>query len=170
MKFSDIRAKMDPERARKNEEAALKEIETIHLGWLRGVAQKTQTEVANILGVSQAAVSSLEGREDLLISTLRKYVHAIGGSISIAINLPGGRYLFDNVGEAFAYAGEKSSTIRPPLRCIENGEERRFDIVFDATANRPRAIRKPKNTQADGPATFCAESLSDGNEFEATFA
>jgi transcriptional regulator with XRE-family HTH domain len=37
---------------------------------IRKAAQLTQAEVARKLGVGQAAVSRLEGREDMLLSTL----------------------------------------------------------------------------------------------------
>jgi transcriptional regulator with XRE-family HTH domain len=46
---------------------------------------KTQDEVARVLNVKQNAVAQLEKRSDLLLSTLRKYVEAMGGELAIAV-------------------------------------------------------------------------------------
>jgi transcriptional regulator with XRE-family HTH domain len=46
----------------------------------RGV---TQDHLAKVLKVRQAAVSKLEGRDDLLLSTLAAYVRALGGTLEV---------------------------------------------------------------------------------------
>lgn len=48
----------------------------------RGVTQKS---VAQLLGVSQAAISRLESRTDFLVSTLQKYTSATGGELTIIL-------------------------------------------------------------------------------------
>ncbi|MFE5699764.1 transcriptional regulator [Rhodococcus sp. ACS1] len=45
---------------------------------IRRAGDLTQTEVAKVLGVEQAAVSKIERRDDLLLSTLRQYLAATG--------------------------------------------------------------------------------------------
>lgn len=49
------------------------------LAEIRRAAQLTQAQVAERLDVDQAAVSRIEHREDLLLSTLRAYLLATGG-------------------------------------------------------------------------------------------
>ena len=44
--------------------------------------------MAATLGIGQEGVSRLEKRSDLLISTLRSYVEAMGGSLSIVAEFP----------------------------------------------------------------------------------
>jgi hypothetical protein len=56
---------------------------------LRRALDRTQVEVANALGITQDSVSRLEQRADLLISTLRGYVEAMGGSLSLIAEFPG---------------------------------------------------------------------------------
>jgi transcriptional regulator with XRE-family HTH domain len=57
--------------------------------WLAPFArQLTQVSVARELGVGQDAVSRLEQRSDLLLSTLRKTVEAMGGSLSLIAKFP----------------------------------------------------------------------------------
>ncbi|MGC4932198.1 helix-turn-helix domain-containing protein [Gordonia sp. DT30] len=54
------------------------------LSAIRRAAQLTQTELAQRMGIKQAAVSGLEARDDLLLSTLANYL-AAAGATDIAI-------------------------------------------------------------------------------------
>ncbi|MGH3849499.1 MAG: helix-turn-helix domain-containing protein, partial [Pseudonocardiaceae bacterium] len=49
------------------------------LAAVRHAFDLTQTELAERLGVSQANVAKIEKRSDLLVSTLRSYLAALGG-------------------------------------------------------------------------------------------
>lgn len=51
----------------------------------------TQTDLADRLGVGQAALSRAEKRGDLLVSTLRAYVEALGGRLDLRAVFDGGR-------------------------------------------------------------------------------
>jgi hypothetical protein len=53
--------------------------EEMSLGELRRAHKLTQGSIAQTLGIGQDQVSRLEQRSDLLISTLRGYVEAMGG-------------------------------------------------------------------------------------------
>ena len=44
---------------------------------------KTQVELAEVLMITQAALSKLERRSDVKVSTLRGYVECLGGELSI---------------------------------------------------------------------------------------
>ena len=52
---------------------------------LRKARKLTQARVAKVLGVTQDSVSRLERRSDLLLSTLRKAVKAMGGDVRIVV-------------------------------------------------------------------------------------
>lgn len=60
------------------------------LAEVRNAFVKTQQEVAHVLNIKQNAVAQLEKRSDLLISTLRKYVEAMGGELALAIKTGAG--------------------------------------------------------------------------------
>jgi len=47
-----------------------------------------QVRVARVLGITQDSVSRLEKRSDLLLSTLRKTVEAMGGNLSLVAEFP----------------------------------------------------------------------------------
>lgn len=64
---------------------------------LRRMAGKSQVEVAQAMGVAQAEVSRLEARADTKLSTLEKYVRALGGEVEIVARF-GGRLVRVYVG------------------------------------------------------------------------
>ena len=87
-KFSALRAKMSPEaqaRSAARAEAALVEMQLQELRKSRDV---TQIAVAREMKVEQAAVSKLEHREDMYVSTLRDYVKALGGELKLVASFP----------------------------------------------------------------------------------
>lgn len=55
---------------------------------LRKALDLTQMRVAETLGIGQDNVSRLEKRSDLLLSTLRDYVEAMGGSLELVARFP----------------------------------------------------------------------------------
>jgi transcriptional regulator with XRE-family HTH domain len=87
-KFGELRAKMSPDaqsRAAARAEAMLVEMQ---LQELRKARHVTQVEVAKAMSVEQAAVSKLERREDMYVSTLREYVKALGGELKLVASFP----------------------------------------------------------------------------------
>jgi transcriptional regulator with XRE-family HTH domain len=62
--------------------------EEMTLQELRQARKLTQVRMAKALGISQDGVSRLEKRSDLLLSTLRKTVEAMGGNLSLVAEFP----------------------------------------------------------------------------------
>jgi transcriptional regulator with XRE-family HTH domain len=62
--------------------------EEMTLRELRRARKITQVRMAQKLGIGQDGVSKLEKRADLMISTLRKTVEAMGGSLSLVAEFP----------------------------------------------------------------------------------
>jgi transcriptional regulator with XRE-family HTH domain len=60
------------------------------LAALRKASGQTQADVAQTLGIGQNAVSQLESRTDLYLSTLNKYVGALGLQLELALVTPEG--------------------------------------------------------------------------------
>jgi transcriptional regulator with XRE-family HTH domain len=84
-----IRKQLPPSRRKKIENRAAQLIaEEMSLRELRQALKLTQERMAEALGIGQDGVSRLEKRSDLLISTLRSYVEAMGGSLSIVAEFP----------------------------------------------------------------------------------
>jgi DNA-binding XRE family transcriptional regulator len=84
-----IRKKLNSSRRKKVEARAAQLIaEEMTLPELRRARKLTQVRMAKELGISQDGVSKLEKRSDLLLSTLRKTVEAMGGSLSLVAEFP----------------------------------------------------------------------------------
>ena len=62
----------------------------LSLRTLREAAGKTQSEMAELLGITQTSVSRLEQRQDTTVSTLRRYAEALGGQAEVLFVFPAG--------------------------------------------------------------------------------
>ena len=81
--------KVSPAQRKKIEARAAELIaEEMTLRELRHARRLTQVKMAKKLGVTQDSVSRLEKRSDLLLSTLRKTVEAMGGNLSLVAEFP----------------------------------------------------------------------------------
>lgn len=86
---NDIINKLAPAQRRKVEARAAQLIaEEMTLQELRRARKITQQKIAKSLHIGQEGVSKIEKRSDLLISTLRKTVEAMGGSLSLVAEFP----------------------------------------------------------------------------------
>ena len=89
-KWSEIRRKHTPEVEAqirgKVETAAM--VMTLHQ--LREARKLTQVKLAKTLKINQGAVSTMEKRTDMYLSTLRNYIEAMGGSLKITAEFPEG--------------------------------------------------------------------------------
>ncbi|HWZ51979.1 MAG TPA: helix-turn-helix transcriptional regulator [Granulicella sp.] len=93
---------------------------------LRKARHHTQVEVAEKLGIDQASVSAIEKRTDLLLSTLAKYVRALGGDVEIRAVFPEATFNLEPL-----LAGELSERPAGPAR-------------RGATSHKPTAPRRAK--------------------------
>ena len=93
--FRELYAKMDPSRRAQVEERVQEALRAMPLEELRAARELTQTQLAQVLQVSQGAVSKVERRADMYISTLRSYIRAIGGDLQIRAVFPEGEVLIN---------------------------------------------------------------------------
>ncbi len=56
---------------------------------LREMAERSQEQIAQALGVKQPSVLKMERQADLYLSTLRRFVEAAGGTLELRVELPG---------------------------------------------------------------------------------
>ena len=67
---------------------------------LRRAREMTQRDLARRLNVNQPAVSKLEQRTDVYVSSLRSYIEAVGGRLRIVAEFPEGEVAITNFYEA----------------------------------------------------------------------
>lgn len=87
--LKDMMANLPAERrARINARARALVAEEKTLRDLRKAAGLTQEKMAALLNIGQDNISRIEQRSDLLISTLRGYVAAMGGNLELVVKFP----------------------------------------------------------------------------------
>ena len=88
--FSNLREGMSEEAANRAQERTAVFLDVLALSELRQQRSISQEQLAGVLGVRQAAVSKLERRPDIYISSLRSYIEALGGELEIHARFPEG--------------------------------------------------------------------------------
>jgi DNA-binding XRE family transcriptional regulator len=94
-KWSEVEAKMGPERVAASRARARKMIAEMPLMQLRNAREMTQTRLAEVLQMDQGNISKLEKRTDMYLSTLRSYIEAMGGVLEIRAVFPDGDVKID---------------------------------------------------------------------------
>lgn len=74
--------------AKRQQRIAARADELTTLRDIRTAAARTQQELARTLGVGQDTISRIERRSDLLLSTLRRYIEAMGGRLELVARFP----------------------------------------------------------------------------------
>lgn len=98
-KFSELEAKMSPESRKRSDALYRNMLAEMPLNELRQARALSQVKLAEILHVNQAAVSKIERRTDMYISTLRAYIRAMGGDLEIVAKFPDGEVKISNFAE-----------------------------------------------------------------------
>jgi transcriptional regulator with XRE-family HTH domain len=81
--WEEIKAKAKPETIAAAAEKTRQMVERLHLADLRKAREMTQEDLARSLKISQTEVSQIERRSEVYISTLRRYIGALGGDVVI---------------------------------------------------------------------------------------
>ena len=87
---SEIMAALPEDRPRRIEARAQELVAEVEgLKALRQLAERSQEQIAETLGVKQPSVHKIERQTDLYLSTLRRFVEAAGGTLELRVELPG---------------------------------------------------------------------------------
>lgn len=90
-RFSEIRGEVTPDRRARIDAIKAQMAAGQRLAELRAIAGVTQVDVAAAMGLAQPSVSNIEKRDDILVSTLRSYVEALGGELEVTAVLADGQ-------------------------------------------------------------------------------
>jgi len=115
--IDQIIAGMPPERRAKIEGRARQLIgEEMALQQLRKARSLTQEQMARALNIGQDSISRLESRSDLLISTIRSYVEAMGGVLKIVVEFEEGSAVVSGLTPTEIPERPKPPARKPALR------------------------------------------------------
>lgn len=88
-KFSELTKNFSPERREHIERIKESLRQDMALAELRQALSFTQSTLAETLGVGQAEISKIENRTDIFISTLKRFLEAMGGELEIRAKFQG---------------------------------------------------------------------------------
>ena len=95
--WQDIRTKrFTPDQLQQIDDAVEQELLEMDLRALREAVGLTQEELAQRITITQSQLSKMERREDHRISTVRRYVVALGGELEIVAVVDGKRFLLSS--------------------------------------------------------------------------
>ena len=96
--LDDLLASRSEESQQPIQEMATELLLEVRIQALREELEVSQIELAKALGVSQPAVVAMEQRgSDIKLSTMKRYVEAMGGKLRVDVELPTGRHIGFNV-------------------------------------------------------------------------
>jgi|GEM_PF-204187 len=131
--LNDVLAKLPASRRARIEEQTVTLLAQLQsLEALRKARSLTQVQVARELGIGQNSVSTVERRADLLVSTLRKYIAAAGGELTLIVKFPGGQQF-------------NLTVFGEPL-----GMEAGLPMVGIASVNRKSKAKRPQGSASGG--------------------
>ena len=87
-KFSELVAKMPRKRQARIARITAALRQEMDLAQLREARALSQAALGEILQVEQPAVAKLEKRADMYVSTLRRFIKAMGGELEIVARFP----------------------------------------------------------------------------------
>jgi hypothetical protein len=88
--FTELEAKMTPAQLAASDKRVKQMVAEMPLNRLRAARKLTQEHLANVLQRDQSAISQLERRSDMYVSTLADFIRAMGGELEIRANFPDG--------------------------------------------------------------------------------
>lgn len=77
------------ERAKIEKEGQRIAAEARTIAEARKALSMTQTQVASALEITQGALSQMEKRDDMMVSTVQSYIEAMGGELKLVAKFPG---------------------------------------------------------------------------------
>ncbi|MFL1495426.1 XRE family transcriptional regulator [Pseudomonas antarctica] len=95
-KCAEFQPRMTLEARAAAEQLFRQPLKAMPLHELRKAQQLSQERLAKALNINQAAVSKMERRSDMYISTLRDDIRAMGGELEIIATFAGGQVKIDN--------------------------------------------------------------------------
>ncbi len=168
--FKELQARMDPARRSENQQRVRDELQRMALDELRSAKQLTQADMAEMLDVPQSSISRIERRADMYLSTLRNYIHAMGGVLQIQAVFPdGGAVVIDRFGdyENQTYVVWARSESKGTYRLLARPFQHQGDELSTKALKASALIKSMKALHLSEPQISAARgSLENGGEVQ----
>ncbi|MFM7261705.1 MAG: helix-turn-helix domain-containing protein [bacterium] len=90
MKWSELKATLPPDSIARIDARVRETMSRLRLSDIREAVGHTQVAIASKLDLGQASVSKIESAADMYLSTLRRYIEALGGELVVSAKFPEG--------------------------------------------------------------------------------
>lgn len=97
--FAQLRARMTPEARHAADDVANRLEHEMELADLRRALRLSQAEVGDALQIRQGSVAKIERRTDMHVSTLRRFIEAMGGELELVARFPDQSITIRNIAE-----------------------------------------------------------------------
>lgn len=112
-KWSNLKKKMSPAAQARVDARVKTSLESMPLTELRKAIGLTQTQLAETLDLGQGSVSKIENATDMYLSTLRRFVSALGGELVIKATFPEGREIeIEHIGSLLERPAQNTSRMK----------------------------------------------------------
>jgi hypothetical protein len=88
--FSELEAAMSPEQIRRSDEKYERCLQEMAAHKLHAAQRYTRLQLAHTLGIRGRALMRLQRSADVYVSTLTRFIEAMGGSLEIRVVFPDG--------------------------------------------------------------------------------
>ncbi|ACA32584.1 XRE family transcriptional regulator [Histophilus somni] len=96
--FKALMAELPPEQQNKVKEMAQEMRMELQLYRIREVLEISQQQIAQAMNIKQPSVVALEKRgNDVRLSSVKRYVEAMGGVLNLSVQLPTGKTISFNL-------------------------------------------------------------------------
>jgi len=189
--YKELQENMDPASRADNAGRVRDELQRMAIDELRNAKRLAQADMAEMLDVPQSSISRIEQRADMYLSTLRNYIHAVGGVLQIRAVFPeGGSVAISHLGEygdrsyVVRARADGSGTYRLEAQPVDQGDPlstealkaRAFTKILkalDIPESQISAVRKSLEerpvTEIGGRFTFAQRLFSEASLREAGF-
>lgn len=86
--FAELRARMTPAAQAAAEADAARLDDEMNLSEVRRALKLSQEEIGQTLQINQGSVAKIEKRADMYVSTMRRFIEAMGGELEIVARFP----------------------------------------------------------------------------------
>lgn len=93
--FKNLVDKLPAESQERVKQLTQEMLRDVALQELRQARRLTQQQLAESLHINQASVSKMESQSDMYVSTLRRFLEAMGGELHIIASFPDGEFLIN---------------------------------------------------------------------------
>lgn len=156
MKWSELKATLPPDSIARIDARVRQTMSRLRLSDIREAVGHTQVAIAAKLKLGQASVSKIESAADMYLSTLRRYIEALGGELVVSAQFPEGTVVPIDSLSSTTKARKKRATAKKKLAATKSTATKSAATESKAS----KSTTKPKRARSKAPRSKSTRSKS----------